>query len=181
MSSLEAILRIAAVIALAGIAVADMQRRIVPDKCVVVVAAIGFALRVLVGGNLLWLSTITAAGVFLVLGLIGHAGIMGGGDVKLIPAATLLVAPLQVPNLLLAIAVAGGVLSLAYLANGWFQKTLAPSCAHRSPARNAALTRSKTNQEYAGTLPYAVAVFGGCVFELANEGLKCFCAISCSH
>ena len=147
----------------------------------VVVAAIGFALRVLVGGNLLWLSTITAAGVFLGLGLMAHAGMMGGGDVKLIPAATLLVAPLQVPNLLLAIAVAGGVLSLAYLANGWFQKALAPSRAHRSAARNAARSRPETNHEYAGTLPYAVAVFGGCVFQLANEGLKCFYAISCSH
>lgn len=181
MSSIEAIFRIAAFIALGGIALVDVQRRIVPNKLVVVVAGLGIALRLLAGGNLIWFSLMTAAGVFLVLGFIAHAGMIGGGDVKLIPAATLLVAPLEVPNLLLAIAIAGGLLSLGYLASEWRQKASALSRASR--ARNAALSQHEmtATAEYAGTLPYAVAVFGGCAFQLANEGLTCFYAISCSH
>lgn len=181
MSSIEAIFLIAAFVALSGIAVVDIQRRIVPNKLVIVVAVLGIALRLLASGNLIWLSVITAAGVFLVLGFTAHAGMIGGGDVKLISAATLLVAPLQVPNLLLAIAIAGGLLSLVYLANEWFRKALVRTRAERAPALNAVLTGHEADEETAGTLPYAVAVFGGCAFQLANEGLKCLSAISCSH
>lgn len=181
MSSIEAIFLLAAFVALSGIAVVDIRRRIVPNKLVAVVAALGIALRLLAGGNLIWLSVITAVGVFLVLGFAARGGMIGGGDVKLISAATLLVAPLQVPNLLLAIAIVGGLLSLAYLANEWFRKALVLTGAEHAPARNAAHAGHEADEETAGTLPYAVAVFGGCAFQLANEGLKCLYAISCSH
>ena len=58
-----------------------------------------------------------AAGLVFLLGWAAwRCRVMGGGDVKLLAACALLAPPAAVPGLVLAVALAGGVLALAYLA-----------------------------------------------------------------
>jgi len=56
------------------------------------------------------------AGVFLLLALAFYAGMMGGGDVKLAAALALWFSPLSTVKFLLIMSLAGGVLTLGYLA-----------------------------------------------------------------
>lgn len=56
-----------------------------------------------------------AAAVFLVGALLYSRGLIGGGDVKLLAAATLWAGPASIPALLIVTAVLGGLLTLVLL------------------------------------------------------------------
>ncbi len=139
MSPLVVTLWIAALINLAAIAVVDARRRIIPNEMVLVTMAAGIALRLSPGGGSLWLSTLGAALIFLILGVIAHFGAIGGGDVKLISAASLLVSVNHVGSLLLDVSMAGGVLSAIYvvarLARRAGARLQASSCGSRESGR----------------------------------------------
>jgi len=98
---------------LAAAAVSDVRRRIVPNAVVLLLAVNGILLRLIQQSN--WRSVIcslAAAGcVLVVLGQLARRGMTGGGDAKLIAAVTLAVPLPQVVSVLLAIMLAGGLLS----------------------------------------------------------------------
>ena len=176
----------AAYILLGICASTDLKDRIIPNELVVAIAAIGLAQALVARPWQVWLSLLAAAIVFCGLGILSHYKIIGGGDTKLISAVTFLVAPDRVGQLLIEIALAGGLLSCLYLAARYRLKSLSSS---QSAAREVALPESglalmiKTERARiaaGNSLPYAVAVLGGVSTYIAREFFQCFYAMSCS-
>jgi prepilin peptidase CpaA len=177
---LTVLLWIATLVNLAAVAVVDLKRRIIPNELVLAALGAGIALRLISPSGMLWLSALAAAGIFLVLGTIAHFGAIGGGDVKLIPAVSLLAPANQVLPLLLDIAIAGGVLSIAYLVARAAAKVpplLRTDFADVQPSNaGKALARAGFND----SVPYGLAVCAGIAFYFADEALRCLYATSCS-
>jgi prepilin peptidase CpaA len=93
-----------------------------------------------------------AALVFLVGALCFSRGFLGGGDVKLLTAATLWAGPGLTPSLLLVTGVLGGVLALALLI---------PPCAHFATLARVKLgpeTDLQPNNRLATPVPYGIAI-----------------------
>jgi prepilin peptidase CpaA len=176
-----------AAVVLLGVSVGtDLRDRIIPNELVLAIVGIGLAQAILARPGLLWLSLLLAALVFCTLGILSHYKIIGGGDLKLISAVTLLVAPDRVGQLLAAIALAGGVLSCFYLAaHVWLNRLSAPQTAGAEIAPTAiglaAVFKSERARIAAGnSLPYALAVAGGAGLFIARESFQCVYTMSCS-
>lgn len=159
--------------ALAAAAGSDLKFRIIPNRLVLLVAAIGLAIGLTSWPSLLWISAGAAIFLFCALGLLAHFNWLGGGDVKLITAASLLARPDHIIALLLAIALAGGLLSLIYLAAYWMleyktamPKRISPGDAYHRPL--------------ADSVPYGIAILGGVSAYVASEFYQCLSATSCS-
>ncbi len=108
-----AVAELAALVALLAGARRDVLTRTIPNWVPGVVAVAGLLLRCLSGD----LAPALAAALLIFAGLwaLWRFGMLGGGDVKLISACALLVAPGRTPSLLVAIVISGGVLGVAYL------------------------------------------------------------------
>ena len=102
------------VLLLAG--VHDLAFRTVPNWMPVVLLLLGILLRIMSGT--LMLGLLVGLLIFLGGALCWRRGWLGGGDVKLLAATAVLVPPSLVVNLLLDVALAGGVLAMIYLAMG---------------------------------------------------------------
>jgi prepilin peptidase CpaA len=113
---LHSVLLFAAAMALLFAAANDVAVRIVPNGVSLIVAVSGLGLNALAGQLL---AALFGAGlVFAGAWQCWRRGWIGGGDVKLLAACALLVPPGAVPELLLATAIAGGVLAALYLVLG---------------------------------------------------------------
>jgi len=136
----------------------DVAFRTVPTMLATVLACCGAALRLSAGDLLPGLAA--AALVFAAALLCWLRGWMGGGDVKLLAAAALLVAPVQVPLMLVSVSIAGGCLALPYLAGRHRLVAPRPAAAARRPAGLAAriLRAERWRLGRGGPLPYAVAI-----------------------
>ncbi len=97
-------------------AAADIRERIIPNRLVLAVMGAGFALRLLASPSEALISVIIWVCVLGGFGFLASRSLIGWGDAKMIPAVTLLAAPGEVPALIAAIAISGGVLALVYLA-----------------------------------------------------------------
>ncbi len=167
-------------------AATDLKERIVPNKFVAVIAASGVALTLAVRPDQLWISLLAAAGVLVGLGVLAHYDLVGGGDVKLISALTLLVPPERIGMLLVGIVLAGGLLGCAYFAaRHVLEKRVAEQGDRRAFEPRASsldrLVRDECARIAAGEpMPYALAVLAGAASYVARELPKCYSAISCS-
>ncbi len=176
---------LATLVVLAISAGMDVRDRRIPNELVAAVAAIGLAQGLISRPGALWLSVVFAAAAFLGLGILSHHRIIGGGDVKLLSAVTLLVPPARVGQLLIDVALAGGVLSLLYLAAHFSLRTrsASPSGAAQvaGPVSGLALALRKERVRIAdgGPMPYALAIFGGVFVYAARELPPCYFALSC--
>ncbi len=117
-------------------AVEDFRRLVIPNPvvaglCVLwplhLLAAPSFTLADSVG------AAACAAAVFLAGGLLFSRGLIGGGDVKLLAAATLWAGPGATPALLVVTAVLGGVLSLVLLSSAALRTAFAPAAVPAIP------------------------------------------------
>ncbi len=156
--------------ALLAVAVTDVRLRRVPGCLVGVVAATGLASRAAAGGlpATLLLSLGAAALVFAGCVLLWLFGLLGGGDVKLLPACALAVPAGAVVALLLAVSLAGGVLAAIYLAlRAAVPPTapLPPKPSGRSPLRRLLRVEGWRVRRRAH-LPYACAISAGCAFTI---------------
>lgn len=172
--------------ALIASAITDLKRRIIPNEFAIAVAACGLALSLGLRPQQIWAVLLGAAAVFLILGVCAHYDLIGGGDVKLISAATMLVPPAHILLLIADIALAGGVLSCLYLAMGYlfrrlrfaYPVTSQPLSAAGKPAP---WFHNECARIAAGSpVPYALAVLGGVAVYILGELPRCFSAISCS-
>jgi prepilin peptidase CpaA len=158
---MEALLLAACLAALLHAAAHDVAARTIPHRTCLALAAAGLGLR-LADGTLL--PGLLAAFAALGLGFaLWRAGFWGGGDAKLLAAAALAVPPAAVPGLILATALAGGLLALGYLAG--------PRLAPAPPPRPAgflgrALRAEAWRLRRRGPLPYGVALALGAAFIL---------------
>ncbi len=154
----------------------DFATRRVPNGVSATLAGIGVVLHLSSGDLAAALGA--AFAVFLLGVLCWRRGWLGGGDVKLLAATALLVAPWRVPGLLAAIALAGGVLALAYLL---LRFVLTMSRRHRPgelrlgehATRTATLSRIIRIEHWrirrGAPLPYASAICVGASFMLLTH------------
>ena len=119
---LHAMLLFAAAAALLFAAAHDVAVRTVPNRVSLVVAVAGLGLNALDGQ--LVPALFGGGMVFAGCWYCWRRGWIGGGDVKLLSACTLLVPPASVPELVLSTAIAGAVLALLYLGLGAVSRDL---------------------------------------------------------
>ncbi len=154
------------VAALAAAALHDIAVRTVPNRLAGAVAAGALALAAT--QHRLPAAAALAAAMFALGTLLWWRGWLGGGDVKLLAAASPLVAPGHALDLILAVAVAGGGLALVYLPGRRLFPRPAPG---RPRARLARLIRcERWRLSRHGPLPYAVAIAAGAILVLVREG-----------
>ena len=156
--------------AMAMAAVTDARQRIIPDRYVLIVAGAGVAVRILdFDGFSLLFSLAIAFGALVLLGQLARLDMVGGGDAKLIAASSLLFAPSAVPFAIASIALAGGLLAIAYLLKE------AASRAGREHQCDAAIPAPR------GSLPYGVAILLGTLAVTFLEVFRqCSTVESCS-
>jgi prepilin peptidase CpaA len=147
-----------------GAALHDAATRTIPNAIPMGLAAIGIIQRLRDGQLLIG---IAAAVILLVLlGFLWLRGFVGGGDVKLISAASLVMPSSSVPSFVLAVAMAGGVLALLY----WALSNVTPR--PRSGPRVGLVSRLikaelwRLNRR--GPLPYAVAISAGALLMIGK-------------
>jgi prepilin peptidase CpaA len=147
-------------------AVHDIAARTIPDWMPIALATVGITERILDGRLIAGL--LAGVTVFILTGLCWRRGWLGGGDVKLLGAAAIAIPPAVVPPFAVAVALAGGVLSLIYLAVGRVMPRYASP--HRIGRRTALLSRVTRIEIWrlrrGGPLPYAVAIAAGGLFVL---------------
>jgi prepilin peptidase CpaA len=144
----------------------DVAVRTIPDLASVGVAVIGITLRLI--DHTLFLGLAAAAAVFALAALCWRCGWLGGGDAKLLAACALLVPPVQVTQLVLATALAGGALACLYLAMGRMT-TLCSMPAHGGRSHTLVIRVYRAERWRArrrGSLPYGCAIAVAAVFTL---------------
>ena len=149
------------ILLLAG--VHDLAFRTVPNWMPVALLLPSILLRLMSGSLMLGL----LAGLLVFLGgaFCWRRGWLGGGDVKLLAATAVLVPPSLVVNLLLDVALAGGVLAMIYLAMA--RLVAPPSIAPRPPGMLRRIRRTELYRvRRRGPLPYASAIAAGTLFIL---------------
>jgi prepilin peptidase CpaA len=184
------------ILACLSVAVAtDLASRIIPNRLVLLVLCAGIALRLLSGPGSLWLGVLGPVAVLMTMALLASRDLVGWGDAKLIAAVSVAVPADRLPTLLLAIALAGGLLSCLYLASRYLLRrapgpayALPGPVASSLPARGAdegsrvsllpsptwlsAIPRVAARERariLAGEpMPYAVAIAGGVLYTLAT-------------
>ena len=143
-------------------ALSDVATRRIPNWVSALVALLGVALRLQDGQ--LALSLAVAVSAFGGLYLLWTRGWVGGGDVKLLAATTLLASPGQVLNLLLAVSFAGGLLSAIYLLLIRMRLPLMQA-GSRAPLRRV-IRAERWRIRRGGPLPYACAISAGGLLTL---------------
>lgn len=145
----------------------DLALRLLPNWTSFGVLAIGVAFRLLNGD--LWLGLAAGTGVFLVALFCWRRGWMGGGDVKLLAACSLLVPPGALLSLIFVTSLTGGLLAVVYLVLG---RVLAAGRRHASGPRTRAKSRALALRLWQverhrmlrrGPLPYGCAIAGAAV------------------
>lgn len=159
----DALILIAAML-LATAALLDIAFRQIPNWLPAALAVDGLSLRLL--SNEFLVGALAGAAVFVACVLLWRRGWMGGGDVKLLGAAATVVPCHFVVSFVAAVALAGGVLALVYVA----MRPVMPGPGPRRPsallARIARIERRRIRQ--CRSLPYACAIAAGAFFTLAG-------------
>jgi prepilin peptidase CpaA len=146
----------------AAAAVGDARRRRIPNALAAAVAALGLVRLILAGDSGAALDSIAvAAAVFAVGFLLFWGGLIGGGDVKLITAAVLLVGYHALFEFLAAMSLFGLVVTLVVLA------------ADRLAARPSAESLGATYDPPPAppTVPYGVAIAAAGVVTLVLQSV----------
>lgn len=143
----------------------DLAFRTVPNAIPAAVAGTGLMIQA-ASGHLAH-AIIAGSIVFATASWLWHRGWLGGGDVKLLGAVSLAVAPLQVPSMLLSTALAGGILALPYLMMRRRKMEAAPgsrSDCHRPHSLPGRILRVESRRLHrGGPLPYALAIAAGVI------------------
>lgn len=185
---LRVILWAAVLLLLAVSAATDLRDRIIHNEVVILTAVIALALGLVSRFGLMGLGLAISFVLFCGLWILVRYDFLGGGDAKLITAATLLVPPDRIGPLLIEIALAGGVVSGIYLAAyRALQRIRVAQCNAAQltdvwPRRGLGRLLHNERIRIAGenSVPYALAVLGGVSFHVASELYQCLSATSCS-
>lgn len=153
-------LTLASVAILLAAAMHDVIARTVPNWMAITLAVLGIASRILHGSILIGFGA--AFAVFMLAAICWRRGWLGGGDVKLLGAAALVVPPGDVPGFISAVALAGAVLALIYLIAKRVTAAPAPRRPDRLAARALRVERWRIHR--GGPLPYAFAIAAGFLF-----------------
>jgi prepilin peptidase CpaA len=162
MASTSNMILAAGIVLLAVAALHDIAFRTIPNAVPLLLAGTGIALR-LHDHHLLG-AILAGAIVFALAALAWQRGWMGGGDVKLLAAAAILVPPLQSLRLVLFMALAGGLLGLVYLVLSY---VVPPPSVARPRWRVARIMRVEQRRvRRRASIPYGVAIAAGAAMVL---------------
>ncbi|MBP0463198.1 prepilin peptidase [Roseomonas sp. PWR1] len=153
---------------LAAAAFRDVAVRRIPNALVAAIALLGVARHAASGLGPLFLSCIAASLVLFAAFMLWRRGVLGGGDVKLLAATALLVPPIAVPHLLLATAIAGGLLAACHLL---LRRHAGLPVAMPSGAIGRVLRCEAWRIGRGAPLPYGVAIAAGTFFVLIRTGV----------
>jgi prepilin peptidase CpaA len=135
----------------------DVRTRRIPNALVIAVAALGLVRLILAGDPGVALDSFAAAAAILAAGfLLFWRGLFGGGDVKLMAAAVLLVGYHALPGFLVVMGLCGLFVTLAVLA--------AAQLMQRPAAVLGAETHNQTPAR--ATVPYAVPIAASGILTL---------------
>ena len=163
-SLLTSALTLISVTVLLVAALHDLVARTVPNWMALALALLGLAQRAVAGsipGGL-----IAGLIVFILAALCWRRGWLGGGDVKLLGAASMVVPPSNVPAFICAVALAGGILALMYVSANRLaaSRNLHPR-PRPGPAAMGLFRRALRAERWrirrGGPLPYACAIAAG--------------------
>jgi prepilin peptidase CpaA len=155
-----------AAVALLSAALHDVAFRTVPNWVPVVLFLAGCLIRVL--SDTLVLGLTAGLATFIVTICFWHRGWLGGGDVKLLAATVVLVPPTLTVNLLLDVALSGGLLAVLYLTLA--QWVTRPSGGPRPCGLLRRIYRAERYRIYRrGSLPYASAIVAGAFLVMLKE------------
>jgi prepilin peptidase CpaA len=157
---------VVALMALGAAALNDVALRRIPNLLAGIVALAGLARQVMVGAPVV---ALLAAGCVLAgATLLWLRGMLGGGDVKLLAAAGLLLPAAAIPAMLLATALAGGVVAAVHLA---LRRRLgAPSWPRPAGVMRRVLRCEAWRIRRGAPLPYGVAIAAGTAFVMIRPG-----------
>lgn len=173
--------------ALVASAWTDLKDRIIPNEYVGIVAVAGVVATLSIRPEQAPFSLLAAVLVLVGLGVLSHFRLLGGGDAKLISALVLMVPPGDTGRLLIAIALAGGLLSCVYLfarvavGRRSVPKSSAAVATAPETGRNSGgwLSNECARVAAGGPMPYALAILGGVAGYIAGELTRCLSASSC--
>jgi prepilin peptidase CpaA len=140
----------------------DIATRTIPDGVSIALAVVGLIIRAAEGDPMAVASSLlVAACLFAGLVVLHARASFGGGDIKLIVALAIGLAPLETLDFLLATVMAGGVLGAVYLSLRLLPEPapLLPQPRAWPARRVLALERRRFSRR--GPLPYAVAIAAG--------------------
>ena len=151
----------------------DLAARTVPNWMAAALALTGLAARIL---DHTFLSALGAGlAVFLAAAFCWRRGWMGGGDVKLLGGAALIVPPHGVFAMLAYVAFAGGALAFVYLIGSQLVPAASYSCWPQAGRPQTLLARVLRAERWriqrGGPLPYACAIAVGVVITLFRTGV----------
>jgi prepilin peptidase CpaA len=163
-ASLPAVgLTLAGVFLLVAAALHDIAARTVPNWIAAALLPAGVILRTL--DNTITIGLPCAFLVLLVTYFCWRRGWMGGGDVKLLAAAALVVPPTTELTFLAAVALSGSGLALIYLAA---KRIMPPPGPERPSGLLARAARAELWRiRRGGPLPYACAIAAGFIFVIS--------------
>lgn len=177
--TLVVVAKIAIIVGLVAAVAFDVRYRVIPNVATSLVAGGGLLLRSLVTPATVWPSLIVAGAVLVVFLLLAWRSLFGGGDAKLIAAATLTQPVHEVALLIVDIALAGGVLAGIYLLGtryrSWWRghrRESAKSHGAKDRPKNVLARffgQVPLKRAFAASIPYAVAVLGGVMWHLMSE------------
>lgn len=157
-------LLLVACVALVAAAIQDIALRTIPNGLCAGVAALGLVLRIL--DREVPAALLAATACLLLTAFFWLRGWLGGGDVKLLSAATLLVPGANLVGLLAGVALAGGVLAVIYLGVSLLVAPPHGRAPHSTLARIARVERWRASRRR--SVPYACAIATGTVVMLLN-------------
>jgi prepilin peptidase CpaA len=130
---------------LLGCAYSDIRARIIPNLLCALIVVLGIAEAVVTERTSFVQSFLMALVVFVAMMPLQQRNVLGGGDVKLIAALCVWLAPLEVGRFFLFILAGGGVLGLFYLSMNWIRGAI------------------RRTSSPASSVPYGVAIVCGFV------------------
>src|SRR5437763_5290790 len=105
----------------------DIRRRLIPNELAIAIAILGLARTIVAGEPITALWTLATAALVLFIGFLCFwRGWVGGGDAKLLAAVVLLVGHREVPDLLLIMSIAGGLIAVLVLVTHRLRPLLPP-------------------------------------------------------
>lgn len=144
----------------------DIATRLIPDSVSIAIAVAGFASRALVGWPEAGLSLLVGIVIFALLLPLAARGWLGGGDVKLMSAFAVGLAPADAWSFLVATVFAGGLLGVAYIVGRHVVPQ--PRLAGQAGLLRRVMAIEAWRLRRRGPLPYAVAIAVGGILVLTS-------------
>jgi len=167
MSTVNQLILFVAVFVFGGTAVMDLRQRRIPNELVLAVIALSLIHMASSRDVTTAVNDVKWAGLVLIGSLAFWARRwLGGGDVKLIFAASLLVGAQALPDFLVLTVLFGGVLGGLAFGDMWLEKYYGWSAGLAFPRVDLAVRSSATTVPRKAAVPYGIAISLACVATL---------------